>query len=68
MLVTLPQQIRTVPTERNGELLCRNCNRIGWTHIPFPPYHCKNYEDEAIMVTTFEAVCVFRPIEIPDPA
>lgn len=66
MIIQRPQQIRTIPKDRNGDLICRNCNRDGWSHVPFAPYHCKNYEDERVLDTTFEAVCVFRPIVVPD--
>lgn len=59
------EQLRTNMLEgRNGELLCRNCNRIGWRHIPFAPFHCKDYETESVLETTFEAKCIIV-LEIP---
>lgn len=67
MIITLPQQIRTDPRGRNGELICRNCGRLGDTHVCNPPlpFSCRSYEGEIILETVFEAVCTFRPIEIP---
>ena len=60
-------QIRTDPSGRNGELLCRNCKRLGSTHVWFAPHHCRAYEDESILPTTFEAVCVVQLPPLPFP-
>ena len=54
-----PDQIRTNPFEgRNGELICHNCGRLGTTHAygpPSGPFHCRAYEGETILETSFEA-------------